>query len=67
MYLTKGKWESNKSDLLVEIIKVSYRSKDYTKVKLNLFHKKYGYLYEFRSNYKLYHTKIDHWYKVFNK
>jgi len=63
-YLTAGIWESDMSDLRVEIIKVAYQTDVYAKIKCNITHKKHRHFYEGRSNYKVYKENIKHWHKV---
>lgn len=55
---TPGHYFSKRSDLGVEIVKVLYYNEEYMKVKINLYHKDYGYIYETRKNYKLYYKNI---------
>lgn len=58
-----GIYHSKLSDLEVEIVKVSYYGSDYMKAKVNVYNKYYGYIYETRTNYKLYYKNIQHWEK----
>ena len=62
--LTKGFYIADNSDLLIEVFYIPYQNSEYSKVKLNIFNKYNGIAYESRKNYKLIHSKIDHWKKV---
>jgi len=64
MKLSRGMyhWDDPRSDVGIEVIKVSYEGKDYSKVKAKLFNKRNGIVYDSTlKNYKLYHKNISHW------
>lgn len=67
MKLSKGFYIQDNSDLMVEVVKIGYENDRYIKAKLNLWHKRYETLYEYRSNYKLYKNKITRWKRVPNQ
>ncbi len=54
-------YSSDCSDLAIRILKVHYRGDGYTKVKVILYNKLNGVVYERRTNYKLIHHQIQHW------
>jgi hypothetical protein len=61
--MTAGFYETDNSDLEVQVIRVTYRDPagKYVKVKVNLFNKHNGIQYESNRNYKLYTKNITHW------
>ena len=62
MNIIKGTtYTSDNSNIAVEILKIQYKSKDYTKVKAKIFNKDNGIVYESRTSYKLIHSQIQHW------
>lgn len=64
MQLTRGTWTADNSDLNVEILKVSYQKDTYARIKINLYNKHNGIVYETRANYKVWKKNITHWKKV---
>jgi len=62
---TGAAYSTETSDLAIKILKVQYRSDNYTKVKAMLYNRINGIVYEHRSNYKLIHHRIRHW-KILN-
>ena len=63
MRLTRGTYTTDNSDLAVEVIKVSYQTSEYARIKINLYNKYNGIVYETRSNYKVIKKRIAHWKK----
>lgn len=64
MRLTKGTYTTDNSDLKVEVIKVSYQTPEYARIKINLYNKYNGIVYETRKNYKVLKKNISHWRKT---
>lgn len=64
MIKTGKSYSAKNTDLQVYINKVTYKSENYTKVKLTLVNKKNGIIYETGKKYKLIHDQIKHWEEV---
>ena len=58
-----GIYEADCSDLRVIIHRVHYRTDEYIKAKISIYHKIYGYRYETKGH-KLYLKNIKHWRRV---
>ena len=56
-----GLYVTDNSDLVIDVIKSSYWNNRYIKIKINLYNKHNGILYESRTNYKVYWENISHW------
>lgn len=61
MIITKGRYVTDYTDLLVEVLNIPYRNTEYIKMKVNLSNKHNGIVYETRKSYKVYRKNITHW------
>ncbi len=56
-----GFYTSKSSDLLVQVTHVYFKKGNELMLRLNLFNKKNGIVYEYNSNYKVKLTSIKDW------
>jgi hypothetical protein len=62
MILARGAmYESEKSDIRVEVLNIYYENAEKIKCKLRISHKKYGYIYDMAKAYTLKKSMINHW------
>jgi hypothetical protein len=65
MVLTKGYWtRPGTPDIMIEVVKVSFRGPDYCKAYIRLVGARNGALYETIRGAKLFYKNISHWKKI---
>lgn len=62
--LSKGSYTIPNGSLVIVVLKIQYQNANYIKFKAHITSKTSGYIYE-TKNYKLLHSAISHWEKIF--
>ena len=61
MIIKKGLYVTNNSDLLINVLNVAYQNEIYAKIKVQLFNKRNGIVYNLPEYYKVFKKNIQHW------